>query len=843
LPAKKTTTAKKTTKSAPAKKTQAAATTKAAARARTSTRKKTTAAEASAVRARIRDGQSLVVVESPAKAKTLQKYLGSNFMIEASRGHVKDLPTNKLGVDIERGFQPEYVIVEGKERILAEICANAKKSSRVFLATDPDREGEAIAWHIAEHLREHNVTQEILRATFNEITKQAVQEAIANPHELDQRLYDAQQARRILDRLVGYQLSPLLWKKVMRGLSAGRVQSVAVRLIVEREREIEAFRPEEYWTIEAECSAATPPPFKLQLTNLNGAKPKLATATEAKQVLAALGATQVQESTVANPRRPKELLQQLVAALATRWTVKGVERKEVRRRPAPPFITSTLQQEAARKLGFSASQTMAIAQRLYEGVELGEMGMTALITYMRTDSTRLSPQAVEQAREFIRKTYGDEYLPAKPNVYQSRRGAQDAHEAIRPTDLSLTPQAVAPYLEPRFVRLYELIWNRFLACQMADAIFEQTRVEVEPREGYLFTATGLVSKFRGFLALYDEGKDETENGENGNGALPELKAGDTLQVRALRGLQHFTQPPPRFTEASLIRELERLGIGRPSTYATIVSTIQERKYVDKDESKRFYPTKIGTTVTDLLVEHFSEILDVNFTAQMEAELDEVEEGKRNWQEVLQEFYARFKHQLEQAIANMRNVRQEAEPTDIVCDKCGKATMVIRWGRRGRFLACSDPECGNTRNLRESNGKVEAVIPEVSAEKCPECGRPMVIRSGRFGRFLACTGYPDCKTTRPLSTGVKCPECGAGELTERQSKGKKVYFACSNYPACKFVTWDRPVLQACTECGHAYVFERLRRKKRVMVCPNCKAEKELEEGNAEVTSSSEASDDV
>jgi len=767
------------------------------------------------------EGKSLVIVESPAKAKTLAKYLGNEYRVEASVGHVKDLPERRLGVDIAKDFQPEYVVMPGKEKVLSQIRSNAKKAAKIYLAPDPDREGEAIAWHIAEDLRQHGVNQEICRATFNEITKKAVLEGIAHPRELDRSLFEAQQARRILDRLVGYTISPLLGKKVSRGLSAGRVQSVAVRLIVEREREIRNFIPQEYWMVHADCRAATPPPFTMTLASVDGDRRKLASEAEARAILEKIGATQieatVEEADAGGQRKEKRLT--LSARLNASWIVSNVERKEVRRRAAPPFITSTLQQEAARKLGMTTRQTMRVAQQLYEGVELGQLGVTGLITYMRTDSTRLAAEAVQAVREYIGKTFGREYVPQQPNSFEKKKSAQDAHEAIRPTDLSLTPERVAPFLDQPQRRLYELIWNRFVACQMADAILEQTRITCEPQPGIVFTATGSVVKFPGFLAAYVESKDEAENGDGAEERLPVVRAGDRLDVQQVRALQKFTQPPPRYTEASLVKELERLGIGRPSTYATIVSTIQDRKYVEKDKSRRFHPTAIGEVVTDLLIEHFPDIMDVQFTARMEEELDEVESKQKNWVELLKEFYSRFDKQLEAAKAEMREVKREYEETDIVCDKCGQAKMVIKLGRHGRFLACPRyPECKNTKDLA-ADGSV-APPAETVDQRCPKCGKPMAIRTGRYGRFLACTGYPECKTSMPLSTGVKCPKCGEGELTEAMAaKTKRRYWRCSNRK-CDFVLFNRPVPEHCPQCDSAFLIERTRGDNRWLACPNC-----------------------
>lgn len=839
-----------------AKKTTAARSTAAGKKSTTGSRTTTARARSSSSGAEretgFGSGKSLVIVESPAKAKTLQKYLGKDFRIEASVGHVKDLPTSKIGVDVEHGFEPHYEVLKGKEKVLERIRKSAAAASEIYLAPDPDREGEAIAWHIADEIRGAVGTdKKIYRATFNEITKRAVQEAIEHPRELNLHLFEAQQARRILDRLVGYKISPLLWAKVTRGLSAGRVQSVAVRLVVEREREIDGFNPEEYWSVEAQVAAQTPPPFEMRLTQIDGKKPQLASAGEAQAILEAIGASGIEERSLSGGdgagRGPERKM--LAASIGEPWTVSSVEKKDVRRHPAPPFITSTLQQEASRKLGFGAKRTMTVAQRLYEGLELGELGHTALITYMRTDSTRISNDAIGAARAFVEQTYGSSYVPETPNSYRSKKGAQDAHEAIRPTDMNLVPEKVAPFLEPDQVRLYTLIWNRFVASQMADAIFEQTKVESVPRDGYVFTATGLVQKFAGYLAVYEEGHDDVAAPgaqENADGAeagsdgkapkLPALRVGDSLDVGSIRAAQHFTQPPPRYTEASLVKELEKRGIGRPSTYATIVSVIQEKDYVAKDDAKRFRPTELGYVVTDLLVENFPEVLDVSFTARMEEGLDSVEEGVQDWRHLLGDFYGGFQQRLEAAALNMKSVKREEIPTDIECDKCHEAKMVVKWGRSGRFLACPRyPECKNTREyVSKEGGEIAPVEVVYADEHCDACGKQMVVKNGRAGRFLACPGYPDCKSVKPFKTGVKCPECGTGDLVERMSKRGKMFFSCSNYPNCQHVEWNRPVPQPCPQCGSSYMTQR-DGKKRMLICPNsdCKHTEALPEEQEEL----------
>ncbi len=828
MPARKTdkstdATPKKATKPRSTARKTAGTATKAKAATKSKPAAKATTTRARAISGAGAAGKNLVIVESPAKAKTLQKYLGSDYKIEASVGHVKDLPTSKFGVDIEHGFTPEYVILKGKEKVIEKIRKSAEVAKNIYLAPDPDREGEAIAWHIAGELQDLNVEGRLFRATFNEITRRAVQEAIENPKELNEQLFEAQQARRILDRVVGYKISPLLWKKVMRGLSAGRVQSVAVRVIVDREREIVAFVPEEYWSLEARVAADAPPPFVMKLTHIGGKKAELASEEQVRELLAALKAGEVEvveseDSETAGTGRHQD--RRKVRALTDgKWTVSRIEKKDVKRRPAPPFITSTLQQEASRKYGYGAKRTMSLAQRLYEGLELGSMGHTALITYMRTDSTRVSPDAISNVREHIRRTYGDRFLPSSPNEFRTKKNAQDAHECVRPTDMSLTPDTVAPHLDADQLKLYTIIWNRFVACQMADAIFEQTRIESQPTPELMFAATGLVQKFAGYLAVYEEGRDEQPDDDQ-EARLPQVKEGDSLEVNELRGNQHFTQPPPRFTEATLVKELEKQGIGRPSTYATIVTVIQDKKYVEKDDSKRFRPTELGFIVTDLLVENFPEVLDVSFTAQMEERLDAVEEGAQNWKKLLEEFYKGFSERLDAATENMKSVKQQQTPTDILCDKCGEANMVIKFGRNGQFLACPRyPECRNTKQYSTSDsGEVTAVEQEESDEVCPSCGRRMIIKSGRHGRFLACPGYPECKNVLPVKTGVKCPECNEGDLVERVSQRGKMFFSCNRYPTCKHVEWNRPVPNPCPRCSSSYRLQR-EGKKPALVCPN------------------------
>ena len=762
------------------------------------------------------DGPSLVIVESPAKAKTIKKYLGRAFDVLASVGHVKDLPKSKMGVDIDGGsFEPEYDVIKGKAKVLSEIKRAARGASSVFLATDPDREGEAIAWHISEEIGAAGGDARVRRVLFNEITKTAILKAIDHPIDLDRKKFDSQQARRILDRIVGYQISPLLWDNVRRGLSAGRVQSVAVRLVVEREREIEAFKPEEYWSLDADLAARLPPEFTAKLAKVDGKKAELKDEATTRGLEAEVR--------------------------GARFVVETVDRKERRRNAPPPFTTAKLQQEAANRLGFTAKKTMTLAQRLYEGVELGDETV-GLITYMRTDSVRLSTEAVDAARVHIAERYGKDHLPETANVYKTKaKSAQEAHEAVRPTDLQWTPERVAPFFEQigerDMFRLYELVWNRFVACQMVPAVYDQTAADISAGRA-TFRATGSILKFPGYLAVYgakppeeeagaeDEKKDDADRDgdkKNEERQLPPLEAGEELRLVQLHPEQHFTQPPPRYNESSLVKEMEQRGIGRPSTYAAILETIQEKTYVEKVE-KNFKPTHLGTLVTDELVRAFPREMDVAFTAGMEEKLDEVEDGNAKWQTVLREFYDTFKEDLENARKNMRNVKKQEIETELVCEKCGERKMVIKWGRNGEFLACPGyPECRNTMNFRrDDDGKIVAVKEEdvPTDEKCPECSAPMVMKRGRFGRFLACTRYPECKGTKPVSIGVTCPKACGGYVSEKRSRRGRTFYGCSSYPKCDFVSWDRPRNEACPTCGSAYLLDKFSKRTGPFVaCPN------------------------
>ncbi len=763
-----------------------------------SSAKKTPAKKAPPKKSASMKGKSLVVVESPAKAKTILKYLGRKYKMMASIGHLKDLPKSRFGVDIEAAFKPEYIVVKGKSKVLTAIKKAAKQADQVFLAPDPDREGEAIAWHIAEELKPLN--DKVYRVRFNEITKKAVQEAVASPTEIDMNVVNAQQARRVLDRIVGYKISPLLWDKVRRGLSAGRVQSVAVRIICEREKEVLAFVPVEYWTVDANLSGKNPPPFKARLIQKGEETLKIQNEAEAQELT--------------------ETLQ------SANYVVAKVEKKARKRNPTPPFITSRLQQEAARKLHFTPKKTMMLAQQLYEGVNVGTEGSVGLITYMRTDSVRISPDFQGSSLAWIKEKYGADYVPESPNVYKSKKGSQEGHEAIRPTGIEREPILLRTDLTNDQFLLYQLIWNRFVASQMRPAILDVTRIDISAADLTLRT-TGSIVRFKGFTIVYTESHEKANNDRTeereGEATLPLLTVGDRLKLENLDPKQHFTQPPPRYNEALLIHDLEDKGIGRPSTYAAIISTIQDREYIEKREA-RFYPTDLGNTVNDLLVDHFSKVVNVEFTAQMEESLDAVEEGTQDWVEVIRTFYEPFSKNFEKAQTEMRDIKREEQPTDIDCEKCGQKLM-IKWGRFGRFLACSGyPECKNTKEFVETEGEIKVVAKETETDiDCKQCGKKLVMKKGRFGRFLACSGYPECQHTEPISIGVACPEenCG-GDLTEKRSRKGKTFYSCSRYPDCKFALWDRPVDRPCPNCKDPFLVEKYDKNKGTKVLCRQKA---------------------
>ena len=801
--------------------------------------------------------KALVIVESPAKAKTINKYLGNQYVVKASLGHVKDLPKNDLAVDVDNGFTPRYEVIEGKKKLMAELRAAAKKVDNIYLAADPDREGEAICYRLQEELKpKPGSKQQIFRVMFNEITKNSIQKAFEKPMQVNVHLVEAQQARRVLDRLVGYKISPLLWDKVRRGLSAGRVQTVAVRVIVEREREIRAFIKDEYWTLDCDLNAKKSPVLTARLFKKNDENP-----------------------VIGNQETSDALLKDLDGV---EYRVKAVGTKEKRRNPVAPFITSTLQQDSSRKLRFSVKRTMMIAQRLYEGVELGKEGSVGLITYMRTDSVRVSPDAITEVRQFVSEKYGVQYLPKDPVLYKTKKDAQDAHEAIRPTSVLHTPDEVAKYLGEDELKVYRLIWMRFVASQMMPAVFDQTTIDVATKgaEGsnYLFRATGSVPKFDGFLAVYEEGKDvRDEDDEELKHKLPLVTEGEVLKFKALRPEQHFTEPPPRYNEATLVKKLESDGVGRPSTYASILSTIQDREYVTKEGGK-FKPTELGMVVCDLLLESFNDIFDVKYTARMEEDLDNIEDGKLDWRVAMADFYDRFTKDIEHAEQHMTDVKRMEKPTDLKCEKCEKP-LVIKWGKHGSFIACTGyPDCTFTRELTVDLPDVEgADLSEQGEEEyCENCGRPMVLKKGRFGTFLACTGYPDCKTTKQIggpqkkadvpleekcpacdsnmvqkfgrfgefvacsnyptckhvkqkTIGVKCPQCSEGDISERRSKKGKTFFGCTRYPECDFVAWAKPVDEKCPECSSPYMVEKFLKAGPVLQCPNgeCKFKRVLE----------------
>jgi len=749
----------------PTKKTTTSATTKSS---NGKTAGRATAKAAPAARSRRTGGHDLVIVESPAKARTLQGILGPNYEITASVGHVRDLPKSKLGVDVDNEFAPQYIVPREKKDVVAKIKELATKANTIYLATDPDREGEAISWHLVEAAGLEG--RPLQRVVFHEITPHAIQEAFEHPRDIDVALVDAQQARRVLDRLVGYKISPLLWKKVRRGLSAGRVQSVALRMVVEREREILDFNPKEYWTIDAELEkeAAT---FVARFRGPEGVRNfEVNSGEEAERISSGL--------------REAE------------YTVKSVTRRDIRRRPAAPFITSTLQQEASRRLGFTARRTMALAQQLYEGIDLPGVGRVGLITYMRTDSTNLAEVAVQEIRGYIGQRFGGDFLPAKPPVYTSRKGAQEAHEAIRPTSVDRDPDSAAIRgLTADQRRLYTLIWQRAVACQMADAVLDSVAVDVNATAAghpvYLLRATASSLRFPGFRQLYEEGKDGPESEEDRISVvpLPQLTAGDRLDLRSLKPEQHFTEPPPRYTEATLVKALEENGIGRPSTYAPIMSTIQDRGYVER-EQRQLRPTELGFVVNDFLIDQFPGFVDLGFTADMEEELDEIASGMRPWQPTVREIY----NPLSEALKTAEDAPAVVQETGEHCPECERP-LIRRFGRFGPFLACSGfPECRYTR----PDGDQEQAAP--SDEKCDTCGSPMVAKRGRFGPFLACTRYPECKGTKPLlqKTGVPCPKDG-GEIVERATKKGRKFYGCNNYPECDFTSWQRPLTQVCPNC--------------------------------------------
>ena len=837
--------------------------------------------------------RNLVIVESPAKAKTINKYLGADYTVMASIGHIKDLPMKELGVDVDNNFEPTYVIIpdlkkRNNKKIVSDLKKAAKVSDSIYLAADPDREGEAICQHLAEELVPKKSDKKVYRVMFNEITKKAILAAFDEPKQVNKDLVDAQQTRRILDRLVGYKVSPILWKTIGGKLSAGRVQTVAVRIVVDREREIEAFVQTEYWSIIANLSANLPPKFAAKLYQIE-VKNEIENTIEEKTVKSGKFDEDVKPTEV-HIKTTEQATAIVTEAEKETFVVESVTTKERKRNATPPFITSKLQQEAARKFGFPVKKAMMVAQKLYEGVELGSEGSVGLITYMRTDSTRVSDTALNEVRDFIGSEYGQSYLPAKPVFYKTKKDAQDAHEAIRPTDVNRTPESLKNYLGPDELKLYRLIWQRFVASQMMPAVFDQTTIDIKAGR-FMFRSTGSVQKFDGFLKVYQEGRDDkpAEDDDDEERTLPLVKTGETLKLNSITPEQHFTEPPPRYSEATLVKVLEEKGIGRPSTYAAIMTTIQDREYVEKIEG-RFHPTPLGITVNDLLVETFDDIFNTAYTARMEEDLDSIEDGKLDWRNALHEFYGKFSKDLENAAETIKNKKKTSIPTDEICEKCGTG-MVIKFGRFGQFLACGNyPECKNTREVAskksdaETRGEGDAeTVEEIPV--CELCGKEMSLKKGRFGSFYGCTGYPECKNIRKIAKGdtkpaappvpldeicpkdgvhlvrrqgrfgefiscsnypkcdyikretlgIPCSKCG-GDIAVKKSRRGKVFYGCTNYPKCDEVYWDKPVTQACPKCAAPYLLEKTTKKDGTFrYCKNEDCDYKMAVGNTDLTS--------
>jgi len=755
----------------------------------------------------------LVVVESPAKVRTIKKYLGNDYNVAATVGHIKDLPQREMGIDVEDGFAPKYTVIPGKQKVIQALKLAAADAEEVYLAPDPDREGEAIAWHTADVLKKKG--RRFHRVLFHELTKDAIRQAMTRPQELDRNKFEAQQARRILDRLVGYQVSPLLWRKVKGGLSAGRVQSVALRIICERERAIQIFVPQEYWSITAHLEADSPPPFAAKLVKKGKDKLAIPDETAAQHILSVLQ--------------------------GEAFRVDKVQKRTVKKNPAPPFTTSKLQQESIRKLRFTAKKTMMLAQQLYEGIDLGPGEPVGLITYMRTDSTRIAETAAVEAQELIVERFGRDYALDRPRVFKNSKQAQDAHEAIRPTSVANTPELVAPHLSRDQLALYQLVWQRFVASQMQEALVDQVSASIAAGP-YVFTASGSSVKFPGFMALYRAEEDDGDgNGDKAREQLPELKEGQRLTLHRLEPKQHFTQPPPRFSEASLVKELEENGIGRPSTYAAILSTIRDKGYVDWVKGY-FRPSELGFIVNDLLVMSFPDIFDVEFTARMEENLDQVEAEKANSLDLLTRFYTPFRKDLDRAAEGMVSIKGVGVATELKCPECSH-TLHVKIGKNGHFLACSGyPECKYSRDYtRDEKGNIQPVEPladEPTDKSCEKCGRPMVLKRGPFGDFYACSGYPECRNTQSRtlngngkSTGVKCPQDGCtGELLEKTSKRGKTFYGCNRYPDCTFATWDKPVARDCPACGAKILVERITKRQGTLhscLNPDCGFKEQVE----------------
>jgi len=766
--------------------------------------------------------KSLVIVESPSKAKTINKYLGKNYKVVASVGHIKNLPKSKISIDFDNGYELTYETIPGKEKVIEELKTLSKDMEKVFLATDPDREGEAIAYDIAKEINGNN--DKLYRVLFNEITKKGIEQGINNPMRINDKLVSSQQARRALDRIVGYKLSPFLWKVIYYGLSAGRVQSVALRLLCEREEEIRKFVPSEYWSILANFKDRDKNKVfeskLIQKNNIsfkfNGEEPKISDESEAEEII-------------------NDLNTKL-------YKVSDISKKEVKRNPYPPFTTSALQQDASVRLRLAPKKTMMLAQKLYEGIETGEEGLVGLITYMRTDSTRLSVDSVDECRKYILEKYGNDYLPDEPRQFTKKAAnSQDAHEAIRPTSVFRTPQSLRKFLTPDLYKLYDIIWKRFVACQMQNSVSDQISLLIESFEeskngnevnNYKFRTTATNIKFRGFLALYEDITEDEEENEDEFPIPAEIEVGDILDMQELFKKQHFTSPPPRYTESSLIKQLDALGIGRPSTYALIVSTIINRTYVDLKDRK-LYTTELGETVNKLLIEYFSDVINVKFTAEMEEELDKIADGDLTYKKVLNDFYLPFNKDLVKIDAKSKDIKASLiEKTDIDCDKCGKK-MIIKWGRNGRFLSCSGyPKCKNAQPLPGEQEEHEEIA---EGKMCNLCGAQMVVKSSKFGKFLGCSRYPECRNIQPITLGIKCPKCSDGEIVERRAmKTKKVFYGCSRYPDCDFISNNRPRIEKCEMCGSEYMLEKFSRKKgNYIECPNCKHKVELEVAESEM----------
>jgi DNA topoisomerase-1 len=769
--------------------------------------------------------KNLVIVESPAKAKTIEKFLGPDYKVLASFGHVRALPSKQGSVDIDKNFEPKYHVLPESKKHIDAIKKALKDATRLLLATDPDREGEAISWHLlaALGLDKKKPGIDIQRVVFHEITKDAIIHAVQNPRPIAGELVDAQQARSVLDYLVGFNLSPFLWKKIRYGLSAGRVQSVALRLVCEREKEIQAFREQEYWTIAARLGVAPGQEFKAGLVDVGGKK---------------LGKFDIPGEEIAAGLKS--------ALLSGSYKVTKITKTEKKRNPSPPFTTSTLQQEASRKLGFSAKKTMSTAQKLYEGIDIGAEGTVGLITYMRTDSVNLSSQALNEAHDVISAAYGKEYALAKPRIFKTKtKNAQEAHEAVRPTYIAKTPAEMKRFLTPDLHKLYELIWKRTVACQMAEALLDQTSVDISadlttsPVSGPFsgarrcgLRAAGTVIRFPGFMKLYIEGIDDQD--EEKEGLLPAMTEGAALKMHEIIPEQHFTQPPPRYTEATLVKTLEEYGIGRPSTYASIMNTLVERKYARLDK-KRFFPEDVGMVVSDMLVNHFTQYVDYNFTAGLEEELDQVSRGEKQWKPLLKEFWEPFSTLLKLKEGEVSKSELTTESTDELCPECSQP-LVVKLGKRGKFIACSafKEGCKYTRNIEQENGG-EVSEPVVSDEKCDKCSASMLIKDGRYGKYLACSAYPACKNIQPLikpkGTGVVCPECKEGELTEKKSRYGKMFYSCNRYPQCKFALWDLPIEKPCPKCGFPLLVKKVyKREGEFLKCP--KEGCDFKEGGAE-----------